>query len=400
MRYVEEHGADFFATGINYTEVGLNLNFIPKRNGVNLSGSNQDLRQGYLTAKHIFEHVSPGTIKFVLIGLAPYSLRYDNAKSFAISSRNLQYMLALNLPAQNRHDQLLQILVSDNVKKIFATFTAEHADLNFDRTKNSLNREMPANAVVTWEDELKNLTKKLFPDTVAENFQILKDYIKLCLDNAAKPVGVIFPFAPAMRKNYYKELLTLFRLAIHQLEESYDFTCVDLFDLNLGYDCFYNMAHLNLRGSAISSALTGWHLHERNIVPTENFCNMNYEYFNMLSNLIPKDDYNALMESVFAKSAEQIRRKDKIKVGFVVRGSAEWCGDELYNFFARDKRFEPTIFLCLRTDSEKNELVKKDFWHGVEQFKSRGLKVVAVTEKNFPVPAQDVFRYLTLLQRR
>ncbi len=397
LRYVERHGADFFATGISYAEVGLDLNFIPhvRGRGVNLSGSNQDLRQGYLTAKHIFERVKPGTIKFVLIGLAPYSFRYDNAKAFAVTSRHLQYMIALDAPARNRHDELLTALTSDDVKKYFATLTAEQADLNFSRTKKNLSRELPVKAVVNWEAELRNLTKKLYPVTVEENFRILKAYIKLCRDNGAKPVGVVLPFAPAMHDNYSAELLTLFRLAIRELEETTDFTCVDLFDLRLGYDCFYNMAHLNLRGAAIASSLLGAKLHEQKLLPTENFCGMNYEYFNLLSNLLPRDEYNALMNQVFDKSVEPLRRKDKLKIGFVLYDSSMWCGDELYDLFARDERFEPTIFLCLRTDKTQDELVRKDFAHGAEQFKSHGRNVVALVEKNSPVEPQDVLIYLT-----
>ena len=397
LRYVEKYGADFFATGISYTEVGLDLNFIPHAHGrgVNLSGSNQDLEQGYLTAKYVFEHVKPGTIKFVIIGLAPYSFRYNNAKAFAVCSRNLQYMLALNIPEQNIHDRLLKNLVNDNVKKLFTTVTAEQADLNFTSTKTSLNRTLPVNALVDWEDELKNLTKKLYPDTVEKNFRILKDYIKLCLDNGAKPIGVVFPFAQAMHDNYSKELLTLFRLAVHHLEESYDFTCVDLFDMKLGYDCFYNMTHLNLRGSEFASSLLGLRLYEKNLLPIENFCDMSYDYFEILSTLLPKDNYNALMERVFAKSVEKIRRKDKIKVGFVIYTAAMWCGDALYNLFAHDDRFETTVFLCFRKDQNTNKLVEKDFMHGLNQFKSRGLNVVAVTERDAPVPAQDVLFFLT-----
>lgn len=397
LRYVEKNGADFFATGISYAEVGLNLNYIPhvRGKGVNLSGSNQDLQQAYLTAKYVFEHVKPGTIKFVIIGLAPYSFRYENAKAFAECSRNLQYMLALNIPEQNLHDRLLKNLVSDRIKKIFTTVTAEQADLNFTRLKISLNRTLPVNALVNWEGELKNLTKKLYPDTVEKNFRILKEYIKLCLKNGAKPIGVVFPFAQAMHDNYSKELLTLFRLAVRQLEESYDFTCVDLFDMKLGYNCFYNMAHLNLRGSAIASSALSLRLYGKNLLPIENFCTMSYDYFDFLSALLPKKNYNALMDRVFAKSVEMIRRKEKIKVGFVLYDSSMWCSDELYNFFARDKRFETTVFMCLRMDKANDEPVRKDFSHGVEQLKSHGLNIVAVTEINSVVPAQDVLIFLT-----
>ena len=397
LRYVEKYGADFFATGISYTEVGLDLRYIPhaRGRGVNLSGSNQDLLQGYLTAKHIFEHVPPGTIKFVLIGLAPYSFRYTNAESFSVCPRNLQYMLAINAPPTTLHDRLLNLLVKDDVKNFYCNVTAQQADLNFDSVKNALNGEFPARAVITWEDELKNLTKKFRPQVVEKNIQILEEYIKLCLDNGAKPVGVVFPFAPAMRKNYDAELLESFRIIINRLEENYDFTCIDLFDLELGYDCFYNMAHLNLKGAAYSSIYLGLRLYDEKILSEENFVAMNYGYFNALTQFLPKEDYNALMSRVFEKSVELIRRKDKIKIGFVLYDSSMWCGDEIYNFFAADSRFEPTIFLCLRTDTAKDELVRKDFLHGVEQFKSRGLNVTALAEKNSDVPAQDVLIFLT-----
>ena len=376
----------------------MNLNFSPHIFGkaVNLSSSNQDLRQGYFTAKHVFEHVKPGTIKFVLIGLAPYSFRYENTEAFSVCPRNLQYMLALNDSTQaTLHDLLLKILVSDNVKKIFLSATTQQADLNFDGKKNIINAPLSAKAVIDWEIELKNLTKKFRPKVIEKNFRILQDYIKLCLDNGAKPVGVIFPFAPVIRKNYDRELLNNFREKIRQLEKNYEFTCVDLFDLNLGYDCFYNTAHLNLHGSIISSSILTAELNEKNILPTEIFCQTSYEYLNCLAKNLPKENYIALMSRVFEKSAALIRRKNKIKIGFVIRVAAEWCGDDLYNFFEQDERFEPTVFLCLRTDESSDKLVREDFAHGTRQFKSRGLNVFPVAQENSPVPAQDILIFLT-----
>ena len=397
LKYVEKFGADFFATGISYTEVGLDLNYIPhvRGRGVNLSGSNQDLLQGYLTAKHVFAHVPPGTVKFVIIGLAPYSFRYDNAKAFAVISRHLQYMLAIGAPERNLHDTLLKILISDAVKKIFRDANADYTDFNFDLMKNNMNKQIPAEAVVDWEAELKNLTKKFYPDTVEKNFRVMEDYIQLCLANGAKPVGVVFPFAPIIHDKYDAELLKNFRALIRRLEKNYpDFAFVDLFDLPLGYDCFYNMAHLNLRGSAAASTILGLRLRKKNILPAENFCAATYDYFNKLSNMLTPDDYNELLAGVFKFSVRKLRQKSKLTVGFVLYDASMWCGDDLYNLFAADGRFEPTIFLCLRHDVD-DEIIREDFWRGVEQFKSRGLNVVALPEKNSPVPAQDVLIFLT-----
>ena len=67
----------------------------------------------------------------------------------------------------------------------------------------------------------------------------------------------------------------------------------------------------------------------------------------------------------------------------------------MYNLFANDERFETTIFLCLQVFANNNELVRKDFWHGVEQFKSHGLNVVALENWNATIPEQDMLIYLT-----
>lgn len=398
IRYIEKYPVEYFSTGISYTEAGLNFHAIMRGGGggINLASSNQDLRQGYLTAKYVFEHAKPNTIKFVLIGLTPYSFRYDNIKAFAVCPRNLQYVWILKNSQDNSpHGQLLNALVSDEVKNHFLSITAEQADKNFDGLKNSVSKEFPANALVTWEDELDNLTKKFFPETVQQNLQILEDYIKLCLKNGAKPVGVVFPFAPMMHDNYDKQLLISFRMAIEQLKKIYDFKIVDMFDLRMDYSCFYNMAHINLKGSMIAGSVLSALLHNENILPFENLCKKDYQFFDNLTNFFPKDFYNSLIDRVLKITAEKIRRKNKIKFGFVLYDSSMWCGDALYNIFAKNKRYEVTIFLCLRTDKYSNHTVIEDFKKGIRQFRNAGLNVVSVADFYQQIPKQDLLMYLT-----
>ena len=158
---------------------------------------------------------------------------------------------------------------------------------------------------VGWEQMLKGVTKKFFSATVEENLKILKDYIELCLANDVKPVGMVFPFAPVIRKNIDAELLTRFRMAIHLFEEIYDFSCIDLFDMNLGYDCFYDTSHMNLKGATLTSSLLALKLWKLNLIDTESFCEMSPEYFQTLSTVAPADEFNALMEQV-AKVSDKI----------------------------------------------------------------------------------------------
>ena len=363
LRYVEEHGADFFATGNEYMRDGLNLKFIPSVNensGVNLADAHQNLQQSYLTAKYVFEHAKPNTIKFVLIGLAPDSFCCDDAKSYF----DLQQLFTL-------------------------AKTAEEPDLNFDAAKTFLDGQFSAKAVADWESEQKISSS----DVVEKNLGILKNYIELCLANGAKPIGVVFPFAPALRKTYNEELLKNFRETIQSLEENSDFTCVDMLDLNLNYDSFCDMTHLNLRGSEFANAFLAFKL--RNLLPLDSFCNVTYETLDKLAYLLSLSDYNNLLEKTFEQAAQKIRNKDKIKLAFVLYDTSMWSGDELYNNFAQDSRFEVTTFLYKIPRANAHEFIRDDFSRGVEQLKSHGINVVAINSPDEAVPEQDVVILLT-----
>ncbi len=370
LRYIEEHGADFFATGNEYMQNGLNFDFIPcvyaeknfAKGGVNLAYPKQDLEQSYLTAKYIFEHIEPGMIKFVLIGLTPDSFRRDNSKNFF----GFKQFLSLST-------------------------TVEQANLNFEAIKASYKRKFSIKALINWKD----VPKVLPVDFVEKNIQLLKDYIELCIANGAKPIGVIFPVTLSMRKIFNAELLESFRSTIRQLEEDYDFTCVDMFDLEFGYHRFNNMTHLSIEGRRAANAFLSLKLCKLNLIPIENFVNMSYDYFGVLARFALKDDYNSFIERVLNVSIRRIRHKDRIKIGFVTLEAAQWCGENLYNFFARDKRFETTVFLSIDFHKEINELILDDFQRGIEQFRQHGINVVALKDREDIVPEQDIFISLT-----
>ena len=121
------------------------------------------------------------------------------------------------------------------------------------------------------------------------------------------------------------------------------------------------------------------------------FSEMTYNHLANLSDMLSKDEYNDLAARVFKISAEKIRRKDKIKVGFYVLHSAAWFGDDLYNFFAQDERFEPTLFLKTKGFvNERSQDAKRFVEHGVNLFD--------LDDKTLTIPAQDVLFCLTPYQ--
>lgn len=370
VEYVKEHGADFFATGNEYMRDDLNLKLLPcvredessAYGGANLSCAEQNLLQSYHTAQSVFAHVPPGKIKFVLIGLTPNSFSSDDTQDF--------------FDFQN--------ILKD------ATEPAQ-PDLNFAAFKATLKNDFSAQAIIDRDDDAFYAKT----DIVEDNVQILKAYIKLCRDNNAEPVGVIFPFTLAAQNNFNESFLNSFRETIHRLEEECNFFCADMFDLKLGYDCFCDMTHLNARGRAFVNAFLAFKLFERKLIPAESFCDRTYEYLDKLSYLVPAYEYNAFLAKVFGASEERIRRKEKIKVGFVLYDTSMWAGDELYNLFMKNNRFEVSIFLYMMPKAPANESIQDTFLKGLEKFKTDGFNVVPLKKPDAAVPVQDVIILLT-----
>ena len=403
LSYIKTYGADFFATGNESMCNGLHLKFIPLKTGINLADANQTLRQSYMTAKFVFEHVEPGTIKFVLIGLTPDSFFCDTQED----AFSFLHLLSLTTATSD---------------------LADLADLNFDSIKETLDRKFSTKAILDWEGDfpitdtkkteqsdlnsvpqtdfkfeflldssaiLKDDKTSFLTDVVEKNIQILRDYIKLCVDNGAKPVGVIFPAVPVIRKTYDKKRLNSFRETLRKLEKNYTFFCVDMFELNLNYDSFYDITHLNLRGNETANAYLSWALYKKNLIPIENFGEMSCESLRRLAWFTPKKEFNDFIGNIHKVSLQSIRRKNKIKVGFVTLEAAQWCGDDLYHLFVKDKRFETTVFFSLDFHKDINELVKKDFARGIEQFKRHGIEVVPLDKKEDTIPEQDILIFLT-----
>ncbi|MBR0061884.1 MAG: CDP-glycerol glycerophosphotransferase family protein, partial [Selenomonadaceae bacterium] len=275
---------------------------------------------------------------------------------------------------------------------------------------------------------------------------------------------VVLPVHSNVKKTYNADAVKAFRETINKVVKKHKAAFIDLLDFKLSDKLLQDNAHLKIEGKAAVTALLGEQLYFKNIIspmeicsagkdffdsvskyfsPERNarhfwhdtkplthhiFCKMvcedfnrlsvtlsretcldltahvfselTYSYLGKLSRMLPKDDYNAVAARVFEISAEKIRRKDKIKVGFVLYDSSTWCGNDLYNFFARDERFEPTVFLSMRTDGyEKNKVIQKEFLRQTEQFKSAGLNVVAVDE-NSTILEQDLIFYLIPYDQR
>ena len=125
------------------------------------------------------------------------------------------------------------------------------------------------------------------------------------------------------------------------------------------------------------------------------FSDMTYNHLANLSDMLPKDDYNDVAARVFEISAEKIRRKNKIKVGFYFAYSSFYFGDDLYNLFANDERFAPTLFLHTKSG---NAAINSERFQDAERFRKRGINVFDLDNKALTIPAQDILFCLTPYQ--
>lgn len=262
LRWAAKNSVDFFATGISYTEVGLELSCIQGLKGINLACSSADLRNNLATAKYVFNHQQEQSCKFVIIGLAPYSFHFDNRKAFSVSPKDVQFSLVFN--SWDGTFPALHSLLGPFFQREVDSITEMDADPDFESTK--CQRSIMVEDIVNWETELKYHAKKFIPEIFEENVHLLEEYIDLCHTNGAFPVVVIWPFSPIIRDKYPKEILSLFRLTLGQMMKYKHFLVLDLFSQQLPYDCFYDLTHLNRKGAEIVSKQVNYWLHRKGVI--------------------------------------------------------------------------------------------------------------------------------------
>ena len=249
MHFCKENKIDYFSTGISYSEVGLNIECLAEYGkGVNLSVSSQDLAAGYRTAEYVFSYQK--NIKFVLIGLSPYSFTYDMQKTFSTQGAAWQYKFFFK--EYNKDIDILPLLLKDEYIKQVSDETnvsSEYINLNNEITKANTGYEFWLKGFLDIEHELRDVTPKFDVDVIKYNKKILTDYIDLCHNNGAEAIAVVYPFAPIVQQKYPKDKLNSFYMMLDDFKKYKGLQIINLFELQLKYNCFYNATHLNVVGS-------------------------------------------------------------------------------------------------------------------------------------------------------
>ena len=86
----------------------------------------------------------------------------------------------------------------------------------------------------------------------------------------------------------------------------------------------------------------------------------------------------------YAQIANKLKKQDHIKVAFVVHERAKWSAQSVFDAFARDSRFSPTIFISYSTywgEKATTEQERNNFQKNCDFFQERGMK----TERLFDI---------------
>lgn len=240
-RYAMQGNLDFFATGISYMMVGLSVTDLPLGCGANLAASSQDIYYGKEIAKRVL-HANSG-IKYAFIGLSPYSFSYCLSQSFSTASTSIPYELLWD--TKRYCNEMNQFMKSSLFTDLFTD-----VELYDPAGPNYLHDVvLNLNNMLDIDRELRDIVPSGNKLNVAKNKNWLKEYIDLCVKQDCIPIGVVLPMSPLIQKSYPYEALNEYRSILEDFSLLYNFLYIDLWDVELPMNCFYDLVHLNKLGA-------------------------------------------------------------------------------------------------------------------------------------------------------
>ncbi|WP_459478694.1 chemotaxis protein [Clostridium saccharoperbutylacetonicum] len=223
-------------TGISYARAAILENLL-KYKFVIVAFPSQDLRHDYKMAEYIIHNRHNNKIDYCLIGLSYYSFQYDLLKS-SMKNKACFYNFIDSNTKRNEYNFKVEKEVFK--EESFMDFTQEN---EFYKLNDNIKYEIGK------KQSLLDCNKN-YPETVVQNKQILKDYLKLLKNNNIRPIVVVCPAFKYYTQNFSKRIETEFHNIIKEIGEEYDFQYLDYFRSEEFKDeDFLDVSHLNIKGA-------------------------------------------------------------------------------------------------------------------------------------------------------
>ena len=243
-------------TGMSYFRDALKTEYL-KLPMVTLANSSQDLFYDFKMFQKAYAEIGEG-IQVVIIGLAPYSLRYDESLSQAQVLRNFAYF--------HEFDTWHNLQISDKDKNFFER---QRAMIEQYLDKSICNYLFSDGYVPLYGNGKKDDTlvfdsscvddiylkeiigkySKPYEKTLQENIKILREYLSYCKERNVQAYILIPPFSKWHSEYWKKEYYDEFLHVLEEIGEEYDFGLVDLAMEQWADYYFRDYAHLNRLGA-------------------------------------------------------------------------------------------------------------------------------------------------------
>lgn len=199
-------------------------------------------------------------LQYSVMGVSPYSFRYDLSLSKENSSRVIYYFREFgevhhlvgaeeSIEEMRRQDDALNEICYPIWQNILYD---NFFDEPFARVENTFCFE-------TGDEEqqmksleiMKKIGNKPYPETVRENILLFEMYLKLCAERSIKVLVLIPPFSKFFREHFPAEYVEEARTIIENYHEKYDLKVLDLYDSPefMDDDYYADEDHLNVYGA-------------------------------------------------------------------------------------------------------------------------------------------------------
>lgn len=223
-------------TGISYTRAAILENILNYKFMI-LAFPSQDIKFDYKVAKYIIKKKHNNKIDYCIIGLSYYSFQYDLLKSSMKNKACFYKFMDSNKNESNYDFNVENMIFREECFKNFSQ-EVEFCKLDYE-LKNKIGKKQ---ALID--------CSKSHPETVIENNQLLKDYLKLLKYNKIKPIIVVCPVSKYYNKYFSNRIENEFHSIIKEVAQQYDFQYIDYFrSEEFDDDDFQDVSHLNHKGA-------------------------------------------------------------------------------------------------------------------------------------------------------
>lgn len=407
----ERDGIEGIITGMSYFRDAVGTDWL-SHPAINAARSSEDL---YYDLIELAAHFSKD-IKWAVMGLAPYSLNYDEALSTVQNYRMCAYIHEygkMALRGQEAYGGLVDL------KNYISGYLGEDVfDYIF------WNGYVPANKVeeydmqavfsasaVPIEEQLEvgKQYEKRYPDTISMNKGIIKEYVNFCKERGISLLIVIPPFSEWYKSCWNPEVIHELREFLSDLMSYCDFDLLDLSDEIWEDKYFRNGSHVNEIGrNAVSTIINGWidsalegRMAENSEPETENEQN-NSELIELYRNIC--EHTLECAQKLMALKGRDLWEKQFLEAQEMLDASKEIISLSEKDVIEAYQRMESIQECCYRAYIELNSRETLMREKKESPFRGRGVVYTCVTggydEIKIPEYKDDSFDYVLLTDQR